>query len=159
MCPVLASDWTKPLGRFLSVLVLSLLGSGTLWGAPGAVSSFDHDSTAFPLVGAHARAACASCHVGERFVGLPRDCDGCHVQGGLIQATAQPLFHITVQGRCEDCHRDNTWSPVLWVDHTLVLGTCSSCHNNARVAGQPADHIVTPLECDSCHTTRRWSQQ
>ncbi|MEM1435936.1 MAG: hypothetical protein AAGG11_17895 [Pseudomonadota bacterium] len=122
------------------------------------MSTFDHQATGFPLVGAHARAACHSCHAEARFVGVPRHCDGCHRQGGLINATAQPPFHIEVSGRCADCHQQTLWQPVLWVDHDLVLGTCSSCHNNARVAGQPPTHFPTSAECDSCHNVRRWSR-
>ena len=141
----------------LMVLVAGMAADG--WSAPGVLSGFDHQSTGFPLLGAHARASCGSCHGDGRFLGVPRECDQCHRDGGWVQGTAQPTHHIAALGRCNDCHRESAWSPVLWVDHDLVLGTCSSCHNNARVSGQPAGHIVTPLECDSCHNVRRWSRR
>lgn len=147
-------DWIAAMASFAMLLLVPAAFAG-----PGALSRFDHQSTGFPLQGAHARASCGSCHSGGRFLGVPRECDQCHRDGGWVQGTSQPVYHIAAQGRCSDCHRENAWSPVLWVDHDLVLGTCSSCHNNARIAGQPPDHIVTPLECDSCHNVRSWSNR
>jgi hypothetical protein len=51
------------------------------------LANFDHDQTAFPLVGSHATLACTSCHQTEsgpdgtlfvRFSPLPTECAGCH---------------------------------------------------------------------------------
>jgi len=57
--------------------------------------AFDHDrATGFTLTGAHARAACASCHLDLRFDGpdIPMDdCAGCHAdvhQGRMLRACA-----------------------------------------------------------------------
>ncbi len=49
-----------------------------------ATLDFDHATTAFPLTGAHAPAACVSCHLPEgpggavRYRPLPVTCEGCH---------------------------------------------------------------------------------
>lgn len=50
-----------------------------------AIPDFSHDATGFALDGAHERIACASCHGPQpgsggvvQWVGVPRDCAGCH---------------------------------------------------------------------------------
>jgi hypothetical protein len=37
-------------------------------------STFDHNRTRFPLLGAHVAVACNQCHVNNRFAGTPTDC-------------------------------------------------------------------------------------
>lgn len=75
--------------------------------APAA--RFDHARTAFRLEGAHARAACASCHPAERGA------------GGAVRVRYRP-----VSTACESCHGDGTTGanapgrrllPVLHVAH------------------------------------------
>src|SRR5581483_9410563 len=38
---------------------------------------FDHATTGFALTNRHAESACAACHLGERYKGVPKDCAGC----------------------------------------------------------------------------------
>jgi len=47
------------------------------------------------------------------------------------------------------------WLPASF-DHSLVTGSCSSCHDNVRATGKPSGHFVTSSECDDCHTTVAW---
>jgi hypothetical protein len=42
------------------------------------------------------------------------------------------------------------------VDHTAVLGTCTSCHNGTTASGKPITHITTNAQCDTCHSTIAW---
>ncbi len=59
---------------------------------------FDHETTKFPLAGAHAKVACAACHAegtlpdgkrGAVWVGAPTACEACHV-AGTPQSTGSP---------------------------------------------------------------------
>ncbi|MEZ5557949.1 MAG: hypothetical protein R3E86_05305 [Pseudomonadales bacterium] len=50
----------------------------------------------------------------------------------------------------------NSWDPVITVDHSEVLGSCSSCHDGVTATGKPADHPNTTAECDNCHSTSGW---
>jgi hypothetical protein len=96
---------------------------------------FDHARTAFPLTGAHAAVACASCHKAAA--------------GGAVQFKGTP--HQT----CASCHRD---------PHANRMGPrCESCHNTAsfsRIEPGRFDHGRTrfPLTglhqkvaCAGCH--------
>ena len=88
------------------------------------------------------------------FVG---NCISCH--DGVI-ASGKSATHILSSDVCDACHQKfpALWTPVApaAVDHTQVIGVCSSCHNNVVATGKPANHIVTSLECDLCHTTAAW---
>lgn len=119
-------------------------------------SGFDHFTTGWPLDGAHRRVDCETCHVGGVFEGTPRQCVACHSQAGLVKATPTPLEHIRTTTQCQDCHRDASWVPVLKIDHTQVLGSCRSCHNNTDVAGKPQDHPTSSNDCQLCHRTNTW---
>jgi hypothetical protein len=45
---------------------------------------------------------------------------------------------------------------VIRVDHTDVIGSCSSCHNGTNATGTPPDHFVTTQQCNICHSTNGW---
>lgn len=67
---------------------------------------FDHDSSAFPLRGAHFMATCTECHTAQRWIGLPNACWDCHA----TDATRAPRTveaHRFGRVDCADCH--NTW--------------------------------------------------
>jgi len=53
-------------------------------------------------------------------------------------------------------HATTAWQPATRVDHGNVLGSCSSCHDGSRAAGQHVNHVVTRAECDNCHATTAW---
>ncbi len=118
---------------------------------------FDHFTTGFELIGAHARASCASCHEGGNFSSVPTTCAGCHGQNGFVAATQQPTHHILTTNQCASCHQPRSWQPVVRVDHLEVIGTCASCHDGIRALGQPVNHLPTTDQCDSCHNTRAFS--
>ena len=142
-------------------LWLSLIcAAGLVWlGWPprAQVEEFDHATTGFPLTGAHANAACESCHVHGTFKGAPRQCAPCHTQGGPVVASVRSARHILTATTCEDCHTTTAWSPVVRVDHGVVMGACGACHNGTSAGGQPATHISTAGVCESCHRTSTWS--
>ena len=51
------------------------------------------------------------------------------------------------------CHTPSFFAPNLTVDHTQVIGACSSCHNGTVATGKSMNHIVSGDTCDDCHTT------
>lgn len=130
---------------------------------------FDHSQTRFPLQNSHIAVACAACHVGETYVGLPRTCAGCH----RIQDIHQNRFGP----RCESCHVSTRWSQIRFdhnrdTDFTLtgkhVQAGCNSCHG-ANVSDHPAPTTCVGCHraddphkgtlgarCGTCHTTEGW---
>jgi hypothetical protein len=125
---------------------------------------FDHDSTRYPLRGAHRPLACSKCHqrpaspsgLPVRFSGLPTTCDaaGCHrdPHAGQFRDRARG-------GACTTCHGEVAWKPVVFdhqkdADYALdgAHGNlrCAACH---RPEGQPPVVRYRPLphRCEDCH--------
>ncbi len=114
-------------------------------------AQFDHGRTQFPLTGAHKPAQCASCHVGGKFTGLPKNCDSCHLDA--FNKTTNPN-HATAgfPKDCTVCHTTLQWSGAQF-DHGKtqfpLMGAhaatqCLSCHVGGKFAGLAKD-------CESCH--------
>ena len=114
-------------------------------------SIFDHNTSTFPLTGAHPAVACAQCHVNSQYVGVPVTCYGCH-QSQFTTANAPP--HAGFPQDCTTCHTTSAWQPAtfnhantpfpLTGAHTTVA--CASCHVNNVYAGLTHD-------CYTCHTS------
>ena len=120
---------------------------------------FNHATTGFILDGRHARLQCEDCHkTGIPSRGLPRDCNGCHIQGGLRASTSQLQNHIPTAPNqsCQDCHTQNSWTPAVMRHTTAMQGQCARCHNSVQAPGKPASHLPTTSSCDACHTTGAW---
>ena len=145
---------------------------------------FNHNAV-FALVGTHATAACARCHVNNVYRGTPRDCVGCHLTK-YQQTTAPNHAAAGFPTTCETCHRatDTRWTGVTFTHSTFQLvgnhatQTCAACHRNNVYAGTPRDcagcHITRynattnpshtaagfPTTCDTCHraTDTSWNQ-
>lgn len=62
---------------------------------------FDHGSTRFPLLGAHARVACTQCHVSPSFKDVAHECAACHQNADVHRGGKGPA--------CGDCHNHSTW--------------------------------------------------
>jgi len=148
------------------------------WGGAG----FNHALTGFALTGAHTTTPCASCHIGGRYAGTPRDCYSCH-QANFAATTDPNHTAAGIPTTCASCHSTATWSGASF-NHALTGFTltgahtttaCVSCHINGQYAGTPRDcyschqanyaattnpnHTTAgyPTACGSCHTTRAWS--
>ena len=129
------------------------------------VSKFDHDHTAFPLLGAHKAVACIQCHKPPNlettmehvaFKEARRDCEGCHEDPHARQ--------FARNGRspgCDQCHNTTKWKPSLF-DHEKTAFSlrgahqqvrCAACHKNLREVGekQVLFYQSTPKECAACH--------
>ena len=121
--------------------------------------NFNHSSTGFTLQGVHARLQCSSCHgAGLPTRGIPKDCNTCHVQGGMRAATFKSPTHIPTPPAqsCLDCHNQNNFTPAVMKHTGDMAGQCVRCHNSLQAPGKPLGHIPTVASCDTCHTTGRW---
>jgi len=142
---------------------------------PGRDSSaFDHSRTGWPLAGKHAGVSCDACHrmtfrvspaaaLSQRkttpgWMGLERDCAGCH---------GDP-HRGTLGAGCADCHDVDGWRPAAGFDHDSTgypltgkhrTVACADCHAGAPVsagrAGAPVvPAVFSPLphaDCAACH--------
>ncbi|MCB0673787.1 MAG: hypothetical protein KDC59_17720, partial [Saprospiraceae bacterium] len=61
--------------------------------------AFSHDTTAFPLLGAHQTVDCKLCHTTLVFDQAPLDCFGCHTD----------VHQQTVGPDCARCHDSRSW--------------------------------------------------
>lgn len=133
-------------------------------GWSGRTLHFAHErDTAFPLAGAHAKVACAQCHVGAepgsalasaRLRGTPTQCAGCHTDPHLQ----------TLGDDCARCHVEAGWTgDHLRFRHDRDSGfrlegahaavQCIACHVPASASGELASSLLagTPTECSGCH--------
>ena len=115
-----------------------------------------HANTTFPILGAHSRLDCESCHqsaiVGE-YSRIESNCYNCHSQE--YKSTKDPVHTDFGFGhRCEDCHSMLAWQPGMFADHESrfpissgahagAWESCSICHTN------PQDYQV--FSCLNCH--------
>ena len=107
---------------------------------------FDHDKTAFALLGKHAAADCRSCHKSSVFKEAPKACAACHGKDDRHQGT--------LGDKCADCHQERAWKTAFDHDrtrfrlrnaHAADKVACSACHRDLR------SFRNTPLDCYSCH--------
>lgn len=117
-----------------------------------ADGAFNHNTTNFPLTGAHTTTECISCHAAG-YEGTPTDCQACHITD-YNQTTNPNHIAIGLATDCASCHTTNPgWSPatfdvhdqyyVLMGAHTPIATQCISCHNG--------DYNNTPNTCAGCH--------
>jgi hypothetical protein len=143
-----------------------------------------HDRTRFPLVGAHAAAACFRCHPGAQvgnFAGASSVCVHCH---GDDFARARNPDHAQsgFAQDCEQCHAPFGWRPARF-DHpasfaltgghagrrcsechgtsgvfTGLSAACASCHTDDWNATTAPNHAQVGFaqDCAQCHETHGW---
>jgi hypothetical protein len=116
-------------------------------------STFNHQTTPFPLTGAHTTVLCGSCHQ-NGFIGTPTACASCH-QSNYNNTTNPSHTSLQLATTCETCHTTNAgWQPVTFPVHnnyyTLAGAhtslTCAQCHNGNYLP------TSVPTDCYSCHT-------
>jgi mRNA-degrading endonuclease YafQ of YafQ-DinJ toxin-antitoxin module len=145
-------------------------------------STFTHNSTAFPLTGAHQSATCNSCHVNDDYQNRPTDCYGCHISN-YIGSTNPNHVAGNFSHVCQTCHTTAAWSGATF-DHTITTFTltgahvttpCTNCHVNGNyqlvysecfqchaIQFQQAtnpNHVTGGFshDCLQCHSTNDWS--
>jgi hypothetical protein len=105
-------------------------------------STFNHQTSAFPLTGAHTNLKCTACHKAGQFQSAPASCAGCH---------GEPVFHAGVFGvNCGNCHTTNNWNARYTGPHPSIGegnginhggASCRDCHTVS----------VTKAVCTKCH--------
>ncbi|HEY3296100.1 MAG TPA: hypothetical protein VGL38_11745 [bacterium] len=112
-------------------------------------STFDHQTSAFPLTGRHRQTGCTQCHVNGQYVGTPTACYSCH------QSDYQRAENHVAQGYphdCTQCHTTNGWDNGNFnhantgfpLNGRHTTQQCASCHANGNF-------VNTPSECVACH--------
>jgi len=115
---------------------------------------FQHDSTQYPLAGAHAAADCRDCHASLVFGHVGSACVDCH----------RDPHRGELGFECDACHEQQTWSNQramfqahdrsrfpLFAAHASL--DCDACH----AGQQPFEYVTTPVECGACHA-ETWSR-
>ena len=131
--------------------------------------TFRHDLTDFALKGAHATAACESCHMaGKKWAQAPAKCNTCHNKNDPHQGRLGET--------CESCHGVIAWKPANTFDHSktkfALVGAhikvaCTTCHADERWKGVGTAcvdcHRVGDVhngrygaKCETCHGSEKW---
>jgi hypothetical protein len=144
---------------------------------PGA--TFNHNTTAFPLTGAHGAVLCKDCHANGIYKGTPTACAGCH-QSDFNGTTNPPHVAGGFPTTCTSCHTTAPgWKPATF-NHSAtafpltgshLAAVCTDCHATGVYKGTPTacigchqtdynnstnpPHVAAafPTTCSSCHTT------
>lgn len=135
--------------------------------------TFDHEQTAYPLVGAHVEVSCRSCHKPEFIVSTSviefKEPNGAleHTWLGLTATCATCHASESVHGEqffgqdCASCHVEEVWTDVALFDHDAtdfpltgrhLEASCDGCHKPFE--DQPEIvHFenVNAVTCESCH--------
>ncbi|KAF0197546.1 MAG: hypothetical protein FD166_1849 [Bacteroidetes bacterium] len=119
-----------------------------------ASAGFNHNTTNFPLTGAHTSVDCSSCHA-NGYAGTTTVCSDCHI--AAYNQSANPNHAATgIPTTCSTCHTtDPGWQPAtfpihsnyypLTGGHAVVANNCAGCHNG--------NYNTTPNSCSGCHTS------
>ncbi|HUX32828.1 MAG TPA: hypothetical protein VMV51_03080 [Gemmatimonadaceae bacterium] len=118
-------------------------------------ATFDHNTTQFPLTGAHVSVACTACHGDGVYKGKPTTCVSCHLAN--YNATSNPAHAAAgFPTTCAQCHTTATWAgatfdhdgsffPIYSGTHKGRWSTCADCHTS------PSNYAV--FTCTgACHT-------
>ena len=142
-------------------------------------ASFDHNTTNFPLTGAHMATECNSCH-STGYAGTYSECSSCHLDN-YNQAANPSHTDAGISSSCEDCHGTISWVPSEF-SHIISTGfelngghagrQCSDCHLGTTANASPdcyschnenynsaPDHLALsfPHDCLQCHNNVDWN--
>ena len=113
-------------------------------------TSFDHDNTRFPLLGAHVKTRCLACHKSQSFNDAPSGkCVACHLKNDVHKGRYGE--------KCETCHGEATWK-TLKFEHERDTGfrlreahskiKCDACHSGRLYLDK------APKDCNGCHAKK-----
>jgi hypothetical protein len=139
-----------------------------------ADSTFNHNSTGFPLTNSHQMApagkvtTCAQCHINNNYALsiAPTDCGNTQCHLTTWQQTNNPVHSTSgaafAANLCSGCHDTVAWTDSITAFNHAVTGwaltgahatgTCVSCHVNNN-------YNLTSTACYPCHTTDWTSTQ
>ena len=110
-------------------------------------NKFDHDLTAFPLLGKHIKVECKKCHTTLEFSDAKVACVACHEKDDQHR---QRLGTV-----CEPCHNALSWKRWAFdhdtqtrfkLDGAHAKVDCYACHR-LPIKGR----ALLPMNCYSCH--------
>ena len=109
-----------------------------------STAKFDHNSTAFPLIGRHVSVTCLNCHINGLFKGTPKDCFACHA--------SDDSHNGQLGTNCATCHVTTGWNISIFDHNTTAFPltgqhaqlTCTQCHQSGK--------FNIPTNCVSCHS-------
>jgi len=140
-------------------------------------ATFNHNTTTFPLTGAHTTLQCAQCHTtATSYNGsLPTTCYGCH-QADFTGTTNPAHVAAGFPTDCTLCHSTTNWTsstfnhssvfPLVGAhtslacaachtnnNYTTVPTTCYGCHQADFTGTNNPSHVAAafPTTCDTCH--------
>jgi nitrate/TMAO reductase-like tetraheme cytochrome c subunit len=125
---------------------------------------FNHNTTGFPLTGAHTKRVCKDCHKPEfisnkaikakklTFLGLKTECLGCH----------KDYHQQTLSASCGNCHNSDAFKPATKFNHAAtrypLAGKhqsleCIKCHKITAKNGVTFQEFagINFSNCSSCH--------
>jgi hypothetical protein len=133
--------------------------------------AFDHDKTAYKLLGRHGEAKCYKCHLDDNYKDTPKQCNTCHKKDDA---------HKSIFGtQCGDCHAERGWKttqfdhdnktpyPLLF-SHKQIK--CAACHKDDWSKGKLKNACISchqkddkhrasfGTKCDDCHTEKNWKE-
>ncbi|HXC32449.1 MAG TPA: hypothetical protein VNZ56_08260 [Verrucomicrobiae bacterium] len=132
-----------------------------------AGATFNHNSTGFPLTGAHVTVACNLCHTTTN--PPPTDCYSCHTAdwnstatlGGSVPnhvAASQVAGTPFVTSGCSTCHTTTNWLGATFThswwptNHGNAGGICGTCHTNS------SDYSAFVCSNGTCHPQAQINQ-
>jgi hypothetical protein len=132
----------------------SICHSTTNWTS----ATFNHNTTTFPLTGAHTTVACALCHVNGNYSGtLPTDCYSCHTTQWQSTTTLGGSVpnHITAgyPTTCASCHTTSSWLGAIF-NHSATGFALTGAHTTVACNLCHTSSAVPPTDCYSCHTAQ-----
>ncbi len=109
-------------------------------------SRFDHDDTAYPLVGHHADVACELCHPARAYRPTSQKCVACHAGDDAHQGTLGPACERchTPSGRSLFDHNDPAAPNRFRLDGKHQQVQCRKCHPTTVFP-------KVPTTCEGCH--------
>lgn len=149
-----------------------------------ALSSFTparHQSTRFPLSGAHGAVVCSECHKrtpGTDVASLPvkyrfddRTCSTCHrdFHRGQFAARMAQAGPDGVAKDCASCHNNISWRELSGFEHGQTRfalegehrqAACDRCHQRGEKKPDPGEVVFreAPRQCAACHEDRHGGQ-
>ncbi len=144
-------------------------------------STFNHNTTRFPLTGRHIGRECNDCHLNNVYANLPGTCWDCHAND---YTSTQDPNHVqrNFSHDCTQCHSTNGWDGASFDHNTtnfrltgrhataqcvqchingnyqLTYTNCYPCHQTQFAQPQSPNHVLGNFnhDCAPCHTSTAW---